>query len=181
MNIFKSRTKKSERDCWETPQWLVGQIERILKVRFILDPCANNDNCKAWKYFDEEDNGLEVSWRSYIFDQCFDNLILNPAIFVNPPFSKLDQWIDKIIQESRNGLFIVLLHPDSSDTKWYQKIEDHCFMQLIPNSRINFIKPGETKESSGVSFHSVISVFNTLPKTNVQRIRFDLDKKIGTW
>jgi phage N-6-adenine-methyltransferase len=177
MNNIKSNVKKSIRDYWETPQYLVNQVSNLLFCDFVLDPCSTDKNKKGDFYIPEWVDGLQEDWRCLLAGLVTDEYSFCPAVWVNPPFSKLDQWVDKVIHESsKNGLLICMLHPDTPDPAWYQKIEKHCFMQLVPDKRINFVDPETGKEKSGVNFPSCISVFNAWPKNNVQRIRFTINK-----
>jgi len=176
MKNITSTTKQSVRDYWQTQGWFVKQIEEIAKVEFILDPCASESNKKTSLYIDENDNGLEVDWLRYIMT-LGDGSVLG-AVFVNPPFSQMDKWIDKIILESNRGLRVFMLHPDTSDTAWYQKIEKHCTYQLVPRSRLNYIDPETGKPRNGVNFQSCVSVFTGVHLPSPPRIRFDLEKPI---
>lgn len=178
MNTINSNTKLSERDYWRTPRRLVTCIADLLHVQFVLDPCAEWEHAHGTICINEKEDGLSVNWQRKIFHNLdrLERCVNNPAVFVNPPFSQMDKWADKIIEESRKGLTVVLVHPDTPDTQVYQKIEDHAFMQLRPDRRINYIKPGEDKETSGVSFPSVISVFNAYPRECLQRVRFNYKK-----
>jgi phage N-6-adenine-methyltransferase len=176
MNINNSKTKASKRDLWETPQQLVDQVADILKVHIALDPCCTEKNRKCWNGCFKKQDGLKLDWLS----SC--NAITgfsNKAVWVNPPFSELHKWIDKVIEESNKGLTIVLVHPDTPDTAWYQKIEKNCLMQLVPTSRINYIDPEIEEVKSGVNFPSCISVFNGFPVTGQPtRVRFKLKREV---
>ncbi len=181
MNINKTNTKKSIRDLWSTPPWFVNQVADILKVKFLLDPCCSEDNKKAPLFFDEKLNGLAMDWAEDI--ECWMDgeilpVLINPAVWVNPPFSQLALWTEKIIKESQKGLTICLVHPDLSDPDWSQKIEDNCFLQLVPRKRLNYINPETGEPADSIPFNSCVSVFNGMPNKIVQRIRFDLDKPV---
>ena len=87
--MFSSKT-----DNWATP------IDFFLKVEaefwpFDLDPCADNENHKAPKYFTKEDNGLAQEWRG--------------RIFCNPPYWRgLKDWVRKCSEERERGSYINL-------------------------------------------------------------------------
>ena len=83
--------------------------------------------------------------------------------------------IDKAIEESEKGLTVFFLHPDTPDTGWYQKIENKAKIQLVPTGRINFVNPETGLEQKGVGFPSCISILNSMPKTNIQRARLNLN------
>jgi len=182
MKNITSNTKSSVRDYWSTQMWFVRQLERIGKVTFVLDPCAGPSNSKAIRNFDENDDGLLMDWCSYTENAMNDVLssirVINPAVFINPPFSQMDLWISKVIDESSRGLTVFFLHPDTSDTAWYQKIEAHCTYQLVPTSRLNYLDPETGKLRSGVNFQSCVSVFAGVHTPSPPRIRFDLQKPL---
>ena len=179
MNIIKTHTKPSVKDLWETPTWFVRQLQHDFHITFVLDPCCTVDNKKGWYHFDENDDGLSKSWCAHTVTRMMEdgNAALNATAFVNPPFSQLNDWIEKSIETARKGMPVALLHPDTRDTKWYQKIEKHCFMQLLPTSRLNYINPESRKDDGRVNFHSCVSLFNALPTTGDPKIiRFELSK-----
>ena len=174
MNVSTSNTKPSKRDYWITPQWFVNQIADITNLSFVLDACASDGNQKADYFINEEGNGLTADWREWSADMN----LAGTAIWVNPPFSQLDLWIDKIIEEKQNGLTICMVHPDLSDPDWSQKIDDNCFLQLVPRKRLNYINPETGKPAGSIPFNSCVSVFNGMPNNTVQSIRFDLNKPV---
>lgn len=77
-------------DEWATPSRL---YKRYMDSGY-FDPCPLNHN------FD----GLQINWKS--------------KNFVNPPFSKVELWVKKAIQECDRGNKIVMLLPVRTDTQW---------------------------------------------------------------
>lgn len=61
---MEPQTKKvlfsSEKDYWETPQWLFDSLNE--KYHFTLDSAASDENHKCSKYFTKEDDGLSQDW-----------------------------------------------------------------------------------------------------------------------
>lgn len=174
MKNINSNTKESVRDYWRTPQWFVDQLENTGKVVFVLDPCANGYNHKAITYINESEDGLTTDWLYLVQNGGYSGCL--GAVFVNPPFSQMDKWIDKIIEESNKGLRVFMVHPDTSDTAWFQKIEKYCTYQLVPTSRLNYLDPETGDPKSGVNFQSCVSVFTGISLGNPPRVRFKLDK-----
>lgn len=177
--INNSKTILSLRDSWETPEWLTLLIQKFCKVEFVLDPCCTDKNSHGVFCFTVDDDGLKKNWVDCLDLKLFGEFIPAGAVWVNPPFSQMSLWIDKVIKESKKGLTVFLLHPDTPDTAWYQKIENNCKIQLIPTGRINFVDPETGVEKKGVAFPSCISIFNSLPGTNVQRVRLDISGSHG--
>lgn len=61
----------SNKQDWETPQWLFDHLNK--KFHFTLDACANKENHKCEKYFDEKIDGLKQNWE-------------NEVVWCNPPY-----------------------------------------------------------------------------------------------
>lgn len=91
-------------DNWRTPTLL---YQKYMNLGY-FDPCPYNSD------FD----GLSIKWKE-----------LN---YVNPPFSKIEKFIDKAIKEHQNGNMIVLLIPARTDTKYFRKLVDYgCDITFI--------------------------------------------------
>ena len=52
----------------------------------------------------------------------FKNSYRGGRLFVNPPYSKLDQVVDWVIEQARNENQIFLLIPVRTDTKYFNKL-----------------------------------------------------------
>lgn len=113
-------SKKS--DNWATP-----------KVMF--DYYINNnyfDPCPLYSNF----NGLEIEWKN--------------KNFVNPPYSKIKDFVDKAIEEHKKGKEIVLLIPARTDTRYFRKLVDYgCNIEFI-TGRLHF------NESNSAPFPSCL-------------------------
>lgn len=108
MNITACLTNNS--DLWQTPKTLYQWF--IEKGWF--DPCPSNPTF----------NGLEIEWKE-----------LN---FVNPPYSEIDKWVDKAIEESKKQKESTLLIPARTDTMWFKKLYDHGVLIQLLNGRLKF-------------------------------------------
>ena len=113
-------------DDWSTPTWL---YDTFIKLGFI-DPCPLH--C-------EVDN--------------LNNIYFNKFIYVNPPYSAIDQWVSFINNNYKNN-HIALLIPSRTDTRYF-----HLLMRLHP--RIIFIK-GRLRfgDSNCAPFPSLLMLFN---------------------
>lgn len=99
--IFSSKS-----DEWETPDALFEKLNWMFD--FTLDPCATPQNTKCENYYTKEDDGLSKSW-------------LGERVFINPPYSQIDKWVDKAFEEAEHA-FIVMLLPSRTDRPWFTKI-----------------------------------------------------------
>lgn len=88
-------------DEWETPQDLFDALNA--SHGFTLDVCATAENAKCKKFFTEQENGLEQSWRGEV-------------VWCNPPYSKIAAWVAKAVAEKTK---VVMLIPARTDTKWF--------------------------------------------------------------
>lgn len=103
MKIDACLTKNT--DNWETPKEI---YEYFCNLKGFFDPCPINAN------FD----GLQIRWQQ-------NN-------FVNPPYSKLKEWVEKSIAEMKKGKFIVMLIPSRTDTQAFKSLYE-------ANAHITFI------------------------------------------
>jgi site-specific DNA-methyltransferase (adenine-specific) len=124
---------------WATPQEFFDMLDEIF--HFTLDPCADEKNHKCEKYFTKEQNGLEQSWNG-------------ETVFCNPPYGRdIGLWLQKSVDEARNGATIVLLIPARTDTKWFHEL-------VFPNASVWFVKGRLKFGGSGNSapFPSMVAV-----------------------
>jgi phage N-6-adenine-methyltransferase len=148
----------SGKDYWQTPQWLIGLLEEHTSID--LDPCAGEETEIGYlNYrFEDGDDGLEQSW--------FGN------VFVNPPFSYKEDWVEKAVQESRthNVDCVILLTPSSPTVKgWFHGergvdvgIIDEADYIWFPNGRINFYDPDEGAVKKNATGGSMLSFFGEI-------------------
>lgn len=113
--IFSSKS-----DEYSTPQFLFDKLDK--KWHFTLDPCATDQNHKCAKYYTIDDDGLSKSWKDEV-------------VFINPPYSKLAQWLEKAHYETiNNDAVCVMLIPSRTDTvAWHKYV-------MSGGSEITFIK-----------------------------------------
>ena len=102
MNIIASLTHKS--DEWATP--------KILYDAFInkgyIDPCPLGGQVDA----------LKTSYQ-------------NKCLFVNPPFSKLNEFALWIIEQAKKGCDIYLLMPTRTDTRYFKALFTYGIDEII--------------------------------------------------
>lgn len=97
-------------DLWQTP----SKLYQWFIQKGWYDPCPVNPQ------FD----GLTTEWQK-----------LN---FVNPPYSEIDKWVDKAIEESKKAKETTLLIPARTDTQWFKKLYDHGVLIQLLNGRLKF-------------------------------------------
>jgi phage N-6-adenine-methyltransferase len=93
IKLFQSK----KTDDWQTPKEIYNKLNE--EFHFDFDPCPLEPH---W-------NGLEIGW--------YGN------IFVNPPYSQIELWLEKAQIELSNGhaKTIVFLVFANTDTEWFHK------------------------------------------------------------
>jgi phage N-6-adenine-methyltransferase len=176
MAISKSLYTRGS-DEYETPKALFDYLNTIFE--FELDPCAKpsieaQKRIKTRVQWTEDDNSLDGEWE-------------NLSTFVNPPYSKISKWIDKVLDEYDRRLLayanpsksnykpkpIVLLVPARIDTKWFHKIAKYSFTKVILlKGRLKF---NNSKNSS--PFPSCLIILSSVSYLN----KFETTIQLPTW
>ncbi|MDE9454613.1 phage N-6-adenine-methyltransferase [Xenorhabdus bovienii] len=143
----KLKRDKSLKDFWRTPQWFVQATQIALSIEFNVDVACNKDNALFPQFIGVEKDALKCSWGES-----------GTKAFLNPPYSKIEPWIDAAIHEQSHGVTTVMLIPQSIDTKWYLKARKFANeVVLIIGGRIAFLEPNmslgfkESRENTGGS------------------------------
>ncbi len=131
IELFQS--KKS--DDWATPDYLYRQLN--YEFNFNLDPCPLNADF----------NGLEIPWTG--------------SVFVNPPYSKVRQFLLKAHEELRGGQvrIIVFLLFANTDTAWFHDL-------IYGKAEIRFIRgriafTGKHSKGNSAMRPSMICIFRS--------------------
>jgi phage N-6-adenine-methyltransferase len=97
-----------QKDKWETPSTVFAELNG--EFNFTLDPCAEDHTAKCYKYYTEEENGLDKDWTGEV-------------VFCNPPYSRgnIDRWMKKCYEENQKGVIVVALIPVSTSSKWWHE------------------------------------------------------------
>ena len=124
--------------AWETPpafmEWLDGEFGFVPD----MDAAASHENTKAEHYYTREENGLFHPWVG--------------AVWVNPPYSSLDHWVDKALLEIKRQEVevIFMLLPVRSSTQWFRRLFNSLDTLIhFITGRFNFHHPdGEKRQHS---------------------------------
>ncbi|HHR6004158.1 TPA: phage N-6-adenine-methyltransferase, partial [Providencia alcalifaciens] len=85
-----SHTPKELRDRWQTPLPLFTALDA--EFGFYLDAAADKNNHLCTHYLTEKDDSLNCDWESY------------GAIWINPPYSDIQPWINKATEQCKKQL-----------------------------------------------------------------------------
>ena len=97
-------------DNWKTPR----KLYEFYMKRHYYDPCPYKSN------FD----GLKISWGRWNF--------------VNPPYSKIKEFVKKSIEEHKKGKDVTLLIPARTDTKYFRELVDYGAEICFITGRLHF-------------------------------------------
>jgi len=120
-------------DLWFTPAYIVEPFRELSGGRIDLDPasCAEaNEVIRAANFYTEADNGLLLPWSRHIL--------------INPPFSKIDQFVAKGMSELETGDVESQLWVTNANTEvaWFKKLSARANAICFPSKRIQFWLPG---------------------------------------
>lgn len=121
----------SESDEWYTPKRYTTLVEQCFDEPIDLDPCScyeANILVNAQRYYGIQDNSLGRSWQA-------------KNVFLNPPFSAVAYFSQKLITEFCLQRFpkAILLCNAATSEKWFQKL--YQFPICLTNHRIKFNAP----------------------------------------
>ena len=144
-------------NAWLTPAWFVEEIRAAFGGRIDLDPCTEPTHpTKARSFVTAEDDGLRRSWRG--------------RVFVNPPYSPSEPWIDKAIAASKAGARVYMLLPVRTDTGYQQRLLAAARDVLFIHRRLKFVLADGGKSGSP-AFGSMVVGLNvsTAPLAHLGR------------
>ncbi|MDT2842647.1 phage N-6-adenine-methyltransferase [Vagococcus lutrae] len=147
MNMNREQLFTSNKQDWETPQWLFDELND--EFNFELDAMATEQNAKCDIFFTKEDDALKKDWSQY------------NSIFINPPYQSSVQnaVLKKAYETNKNyGNTIVLLIPARTDTaRWHEHIFGKAEIRFL-KGRLKFEVDGiEYKDAA--TFPSAIVIY----------------------
>lgn len=162
-------------DHWNTPAEVLTRVARV--GRIALDPCSNASSIVEADVaifadgrvdgggFDRRrclarsGGGLTADW----FEICHGRGVVNPLVYVNPPYSHPARWIRKCVDEARKeghpgaALEIVLLVPSDTGIRWFQESWRESDAVCLPDHRIAFLdtkgRPAKGNRGSQAIFY----------------------------
>lgn len=101
-----STTPINEKDYAATPAWFMEALKNWRGVVPLLDVCAQAQTAKAAAFYCLADgaDGLALPW--------------SPLNWCNPPFSDIEPWIEKAMQEAERGNTTYMIFPDNPETAY---------------------------------------------------------------
>tara|TARA_R100000734_G_C3304859_1_gene95363 strand:+ start:548 stop:1009 length:462 start_codon:yes stop_codon:yes gene_type:complete len=137
-------------DLWRTPSYIIQDLWEEFGLS-MFDPCPSD--------YDGSFDGLEIEW--------------GKVNFVNPPYSKMKEWIAKCHEEWKKGKTVILLIPPRTCTSyWHEYIEGNAEIRFI-KGRVRFIDGrNPNAKPKPAPFPSVLVIFhaNRIPKLFFQKM-----------
>ncbi len=115
---FSSHLASAKSDRWGTPQELVDRLHIEFDLVLDLAAMAATSVCPHYLGPDHEDascrDALACDWTAAVrsVGSRFS------WAFLNPPFSRLSEFMRKVWQERRRGARIVCVVPQKTETVW---------------------------------------------------------------
>jgi phage N-6-adenine-methyltransferase len=121
--------KPNPSDCWGTPPEII-EIARHSMGGIDLDPCSSpafNRIVQANRYYTIEQDGLSLPWAG--------------RVWLNPPYSNVAPWADKIIRTVEDGdvSAACVLTYAKTETIWWQSLYDAAASVWLPRGRLKHI------------------------------------------
>ncbi len=129
-------------DDYETPDWLFKALDT--EFGFTLDGAANEGNAKCKEYISKQTE--------------HDKFYGVHRVYVNPPYSEIETFINTALTWSPSASIIVMLLPVRTDTQWFQMLQESPRVEIRwLRRRIRFELEGKQVEGSP-RFASMIAI-----------------------
>jgi len=136
------KANKGGTDTWLTPLPIIEALGK-----FDLDPCGEIIHRTASVIYTEQ--GLESAWYG--------------RVWLNPPYSKVGNWLDRLHNHSLGGGTGVALVFNRSDVGWFQKHIRLCSHAFIPQGRLKFLKGDGTPGPYNAGAPSIFLAYKEKP------------------
>lgn len=136
-------------DEWATPQAFFDELHE--EFQFDIDAAASEENAKCPVWFGPPIDALALkSWAT-----------VPKTIWLNPPYSRVREFIAKAREQAEAGHTVVCLVPARTDTRWWHDDVWSADHLPYPGVEIRFVR-GRLKfggAENGAPFPSVVIVF----------------------
>lgn len=112
INNHASKSTKRHRDTTRTPLWLFAAFNS--QYNYVLDAAATKQSALCDHFYTKQRNALKIDWSSDIIP--FEK---TPVVWINPPYSNILPWIDKVVEQQNKGVLSTLLVPRDNRTEWW--------------------------------------------------------------
>ena len=138
----KTNTDPEIRDLWQTPKEVFEYLNK--DFNFSCDVAASAENALCDNYISADDNALSLDKDWSRVNWC------------NPPFSNIDPWVSKAIEQRKKGNTTVMLLPSDTSVKWFKKAFNSASSVVFITGRLAFINADTKRKVNGNNKGSVI-------------------------
>jgi site-specific DNA-methyltransferase (adenine-specific) len=151
----------TEKDSWETPQWLFDLLDQ--EFHFLVDAAATSENAHCNLYMGSDNQPAHA----FCIGNALTKLDWTPRcsnFFLNPPYSagNIDKFMAKALEESQKGAVVVCLVPCATDTKWWHQYSMKAQEIRFIKGRVRFVGYDEdgNQVKNSPTFSSCVVIFN---------------------
>ena len=130
----------SQRQDWETPQFIFDGLDA--EFGFEFDVCATANNAKCRAFFSPDEDALSRRWTG--------------VCWMNPPYGRgIERWLRKAFESARAGATVVCLIPARTDTVWWHRYVMRGEIRFL-RGRLKFVGA-----ANSAPFPSAIVIFRS--------------------
>ena len=132
-----------------TPEDLIRELQKANGGLFTTDPCSGAEPRPiAETRWTVGDNGLAQDWEG--------------SVFVNPPYSEMDDWVDKVLTENKRNAtdYILLLCKSPRTSDWFHAAAEEAGHILVFDHRLKF-----HGSDDAAPFSSCILTYGDVPES----------------
>lgn len=128
---------KESRQAVSTPPALVEYVKGRWPIAIDLAAGLANTICNY--FISQAANSLQIDWAATLQVRGQSNPWPRPVGWLNPPFGKLDPWLEKCRLEALRGAHVVSLVPASIESGWFKQhvYEGPCTVHVL-HGRLKF-------------------------------------------
>jgi len=133
----KQKPGRSKQD-YQTPKGFLAAVKSRLGIKsFGADLAASKENTVSSWFFDLAHDALTSDWTQF-----------DGYLWLNPPFARLEPWVRRAFEQSRQGARIAVLVPAGVGSNWWRDWVHGKACVLLLNGRITFVgeKAGYPKD-----------------------------------
>lgn len=149
----KRKLKDSKSDEWRTGKEIFKWLNDI--YHFVADVAADHHNHLCEKYITKQQNALYVNWAD-----CFCTTAKIEWVFLNCPFSNIEDWLKKAAIEMNKGLGVVMLLPYTGQLYWKELVVEKATKIYMIYGRLPYLHPETGMPHKKCNFPSAIVIFD---------------------
>jgi phage N-6-adenine-methyltransferase len=151
-----SKSASLDRDSWGTPLALYKKLDE--GFHFVADMAASDKNhLHPTTYFTRERSAFFENWSK------IDGVVPfgGSWVFINPPYSKVEPWLEKAVVEWRRGVSILmLLKCPNGESYWQENVEGKASEFCFIRGRLKFRHPETLLPQKGCNFGTCLVMWD---------------------